>query len=416
MNINRHHDQQNYLLIDYNNIIKPNNFNNLFKYIKSPYDFLNIDNIYHIGLILFFKNNKTNIILNNIEKGLKRIKYIDTIELLENINDYCYFLYDNNKKIIQIIYTSNHTDILYNKIFECLLYNIPNDVTIWLNIDINNKNIKKYINIGFNNAYIYNKSPFDIVYKNLQIFFYRLNDKNTKYISYEELIDIINLYDKPCNIFIKFSKNTIEYMKKLSYTGNTWNKDTHNISQKEIAGSFSIYIKKPNYYILKINKNSINYGDEEGVNIVESRYNFHTHPINAYIKYNVELGYPSVHDYIGFMKSSVIYKTILHIVITIEGIYILSLDKNSLNININNKIIKFIKNNFNIKYKKGDIINDYINKINNIKYNKQQLINLQFLSWHNINKKFKIFYPNYKNNCLVKEDNINNIEFFYKKK
>lgn len=405
---------KNELLIDYNNIIKPNNFNNLFRYIKSPYSY-NFDHKYHIGLILFLKNNNIRNVLNGLEKGIKRIKYIDTINFLENITNYCYFLYDKERKIIQILYTSDNN--IYDKIFECLLYNMPNDVIIWLNIVITSKekDIKKYINIGFNNAYIYNKSPFDIKYKNLQICLYRLNDKNTKYISYEELMDIINSYNKPCNIYVKFSKKSINYMKKLSYIGNTWNNDKNNISQKEIAGSFSINIKRPNYYILKINKKSINHGDEEGVDIVESRYNFHTHPLTAYIKYNVELGYPSVHDYIGFMKSSVIYKTILHIVITLEGIYILSIGENSLNIDINKKIIKFIKNNYNIKYKKGDRISEYINKINNIKYNNQQLINLQFLSWDDSHKKFKIHYPNYKNNCLVKEDNINNMEFFHKK-
>ena len=58
-------------------------------------------------------------------------------------------------------------------------------------------------------------------------------------------------------------------------------------------------------------------------------YNFHSHPRNAYKKYNVKLGWPSGQDYIGFLLASIEDGTIFHMVITIEGIYIITLTKDS---------------------------------------------------------------------------------------
>ena len=68
------------------------------------------------------------------------------------------------------------------------------------------------------------------------------------------------------------------------------------------------------------NPNSLISGIEEEVDAVLNRYNFHTHPREAYIRNNVVKGWPSAQDYLGFIDLD--GNTIFHSVITLEGVYI----------------------------------------------------------------------------------------------
>ena len=56
-------------------------------------------------------------------------------------------------------------------------------------------------------------------------------------------------------------------------------------------------------------------------------YNFHSHPREAYETANVKFGWPSAQDYVGFLMAFLEDGTVMHLVTTIEGMYIMSMSE-----------------------------------------------------------------------------------------
>jgi hypothetical protein len=177
----------------------------------------------------------------------------------------------------------------------------------------------------------------------------------------------------------------------------------NNNKNNEIAGNFNI--KKQNekeYLLLKGDK--IVQGTDDKVGKVISRYNWHTHPIGAYIKYKVKKGIPSNWDYIMFLTNycDKNCNTIFHIVIALEGFYIISINKDLCGLKkIDKKLNKHIMNKFGIVEEDIDI-DYYIKKVNNIKYKDKYIFNVEFRNYNNKyenNYRFNIYYPKNNNSC-----------------
>lgn len=178
-----------------------------------------------------------------------------------------------------------------------------------------------------------------------------------------------NIFKKK-DIF-KIDKHTVTQLKKSPFSKCTLNKNK-SCTQKEIAGSLSLIQNK-----LKLDKSSIIYGDEEGVPIVKSFYNFHSHPKEAYEKYNVKYAIPSSQDYIGYIHSVYKHNTRCHFIAAIEGVYIISMSKSFCNMRIINtlfetqKSTKHLINFIKKKYNENNLENDwlaYIKEVNSILY------------------------------------------------
>ena len=58
-------------------------------------------------------------------------------------------------------------------------------------------------------------------------------------------------------------------------------------------------------------------------------FTFHTHPSEAYLRHNLSLGWPSTQDYITSVYS-MINGCAAHFVISKEGVYVISLTKESI--------------------------------------------------------------------------------------
>ena len=174
----------------------------------------------------------------------------------------------------------------------------------------------------------------------------------------------------------KFSKKCIQYLKKLPFD------DTD-----EISGSYDL-TKRGNSYIVNVDKSLYVKGESEEVGAVDSKYSFHSHPEEAYKKYNVKLGWPSNQDYLSFFKICNRYGTLFHTIITIEGIYIITLGDYLKNFTGNKTIIdKFICDKYAIEYTNNDTIKSHLDQINGIKYNQHKLFNLYFTKWSSASTK-----------------------------
>ena len=146
---------------------------------------------------------------------------------------------------------------------------------------------------------------------------------------------------------------------------------------------------------------SVKIGDEEEVDAVWSRYNFHTHPKKAYENHGVVRGWPSSQDFVGFLELD--NETIFHTVVTLEGIYIISLSsewKGKLK-DINKK---YISKHYDIDHESQITFDQYIDKINAKKYKGSQLFDVIFLTWKKASETFPVYFAKTKDKCLATEE------------
>ena len=380
------------------------NIEDLYKYNmdrvleKIPIKYLNKNDNNYKGIIfiiplLDFYN------INKIQKGKERIEYMNSVKFINNINGIYYIIYNDKNKLCEIRKNINNQKHLKHVLNSITNY-LPKNVTIWIGI-IPYKNLTIYIKEGFNDVYKCNKSPLGFKFKKYGIAFIKKKDSgvlNNLSIKYLDIVDKKNILK--CEIYARFTPDTLKYLNDINLT----------VYNKEISGSLYIsnIIEKQHKIVFELSSNpkSIINGLEEEVNAVYSRYNFHTHPKKAYENYKVINGWPSSQDYIGFLDLK--NTTIFHTVVTLEGVYIISLSSewhDNISTNIPNR--KYISHEYDINHLENITPEDYVNKINLKKYKGKQLFHVKYMDWNNAYKIFPVFYNKTRGECLVSDDTFN---------
>lgn len=409
------------LLIDYNKIIKPS-MTTLLKKIgttppKTPHS---------TGLVLILPKNKYEGV-EKVAKGSKRLDHINTPEFVDSIITFFYIIYDLKKQICEICPNCGSDILEYlDSIIEAIYTGIPRDTVIWIGFRLDEVlDTDPIINNGFMNPYICRKSPLGYQFKDVGIGLYKKNVRsNIHYASINnEILYVIQQYKENknnCELLVRFNDNCIKEFKKLSDAGKTKNKDG-TVSQKEIGGTLYVVSIEENspsqliknkdknkfVFVYDINKSSMNTGVEEEVEISATRYNFHSHPKEAYARHSVTNGWPSAHDFLGFMK---LKETIFHCVVTIEGIYIISYNKKW-----SGKVpVNFIKKKYSIDHSKKMTPKQYTKKVNNIKYKSKPVFTVQYLNWDECSNYFSVYYEREGVSCIPTDSSYNDYERFYK--
>jgi hypothetical protein len=388
------------ILIDYTNIVMSDMKNLIIKLEFVP------KTKYYLGLIIIIPSYQKKI-LERKKIGKDRVQYINDIEFVNSITNFFFVIYDKNKKICEIR-PKIGVEQEFTNIISTIYSGIPSDTTIWIGFNTDDKlYIQSMVKEGFAHPYICKKSPLGYNFKNFGLCLFRDNNKNTifdKESITNEIKYVIKQYNNNqsnnCCLYLKFTTNTIKKLKKLTNEGHSKNKNG-TTTQKELGGSLSVFkISKINnkiVYIVKINK--ITPGTEEEVTIKPSRYNFHSHPKEAYVRHSVQNGWPSYHDYQGFLK---LKQTIFHCVSTIEGMYIISLNKNwkTKTSKIDNY---FIKKWYNIDHEEKISPKQYITIVNKIKYKNKKfpLFNVQYIPWSKGSEIITISYNKIGYSCLA---------------
>lgn len=356
-----------------------------------------------VGIIFNFEDD---IYLKNITKKNKN-SIINSSAFIKNIKSFAFIVFLNNNKCEIICNNCVYEDIKY------VLEDIPKTYKQIISMDINSKNLYNILienyKHKFNNPYICKVSPISgYNFKNYGISLIKTKslEKMDKNII-DNLISQIKTTNCSLNFVIDY--NTINYMRKLCFSGFTKNKN-NTITQKEIAGNLFINYKNiiPS---LELKESSLKVGQEQEIEINSTLYNFHSHPKEAYIKNNVRFAWPSAQDYNGFFSSVKEDNSILHIVLTLEGIYIISISKESLDsidkIDVDD-VSNFIENNlYYFEEINNKSIQWYINIVNNIKYKRKTLFKVEYTEWDNIhNKIFNISSKKYVDNCFVVDKNM----------
>lgn len=187
-------------------------------------------------------------------------------------------------------------------------------------------------------------------------------------------------------IKMRFDIEDLNYLKKLVYSGRTLNEDG-TMTQKEVSGILNLE-RTDGVFDLKIDKSkNFNAHDEEKVRFVNGLINFHTHPLEVYNNYEVDIMYPSPSDYISiltFLMQKYCFESDCYVlcpllfscVITLEGIYTISLNKNYCTPEKRNLIRESVcvdkETHYEIKNSIKDAINSKSNGISGFYYGKDR--------------------------------------------
>jgi hypothetical protein len=405
------------LLIDFDKIIKPNNLDLLIKKITPILQT-------KLNLYVIIIAPKLNIqFFLGLSTKKEQNEYLNSLSFIQSIQNYTYGVFDKNKKIYEI-FDSN--GLFLPQILARLLKNFPSDILIWTSVDLQQENLTKiinhYIDAGFIAPYICKLSPSS---HSLRSYSLGMLKENTSVVQTNAMNDVKYVLEEfltkertNCEVILQLGIQSISFLKKLTDEGKTVNND-NTVTQKEIAGGMNVNKVLGNLiHILEVNKDSIIIGEEEGVSVVKSLYNFHSHPREAYKKHNVKLAWPSAQDYIGFLLSSFEDDAICHMIISIEGVYIISLNNHwvSQKEQLDEDAGNFILQAYDFCYKHGQTVQWYIEEANKISYKGFPIFDIKFLSWSDSEKPFRVKFAKLKEggssdmqspgNCFTKEEEI----------
>lgn len=330
--------------------------------------------------IIFIISTKVYNKLKSLPKsnmGKKRIDYVNSDKFNESVIASYSITYNKSKNTCSFdepmgIMGDSHSKLILNTLLKYL----PANTNIYVSVHDDKEVIDSYERFGFEKHGNIGKKT---------VVLYRKN------------IPLSTMYKNICKIYARFSNQTLNRLKNLN-----------NPSQKnELSGSLSISnIKNKNVLELTVNAENISHGKAEEVNAVISRYNFHTHPKQAYINNNVINGWPSSQDAIGFLTLN--HRTVFHTVVTLEGIYIISFSEEWINKNgvknVNKISDKWVNDNYDIDHLENITPHEYIKRINKIRYKNVQLLDYKYMPWNKATKIFSVFYSKINNKCLATDE------------
>ena len=348
----------------------------------------------NIGIILLIPLKQYNNLIK-LPNGDEKLKYISSKSFINSIQDSYFVIYNKNRKICEIrgdIVKPHHL----NDVLKSITVYMPTDITVWAGI-VPIENSDNYIRAGFDNPHIVDHSPLKHRFKSSGIAFSKENsDKPVSETSVRnKLIHASTQTGNICNIYTRFTNKAVTYMQCVNNGKGKEQSGSLIISNVKKQGNKLVFELSPDPTKLKTGKN-------EEVDAVWSRYNFHTHPKKAYENHGVTRGWPSSQDYVGFLQLN--NHTIFHTVVTLEGVYIISLSP-KWDGNINKIDKKIILNDYYIDHKNKISFQEYVNIINAKTYKGKQLFVVKFLSWENTGKVFPVFYSKTNNKCLVTDRN-----------
>lgn len=371
---------ENILVVNYDKYLK--DFD-----ITECLDIPESSNNYSRGIVFLLKDD-----IYNLIKQRKDPSILSTKDFWNNIVSFHYLKCD----------TSGCCLIIKDKIDKNILNALKKDFkNIKVNIYLDIKNFKKIIknlsSLKFTNPKL----------EDLKTISLELDEKcnHTHDICNEVEYIISQKEEDTCGIAVKFNEEAISFLRNASKMGHSHN-DDGSVSQKEISGCLSVKDFSSDHIVtIGVDKHTLELGEEENVNVKASRYNFHSHPEEAYVKYSINKAWPSIVDYLGYFSLG--NRTILHCVATLEGVYVISFHRDWVD-DLKSVSKKFIDKTFDISHQLNYTPEEYVKKVNSIIYKNKKLgksgkiFNLQYLPWNNIRSVFKVVYGKEGLTCFMK--------------
>lgn len=347
-----------------------------------------------VGIIFIIPTKQYNDLVK-LKNGDEKLSYIQSTSFIHSIQGSYFVIYNKRKKICEIREHIENPKHL-NSILKSITTYMPDDIIVWAGV-IPIEKSNHYIKAGFDNPHIVDHSPLKHNFNRSGVAFSRENkDKKVYETSVRnKLLHASTQTGSLCNIYASFTPKTVAYLKKIN----------NSAFGKELAGSLSVSnVRKDGkdlVFELSPDPHNVKIGQDEEVDAVWSRYNFHTHPKKAYENHGVTRGWPSAQDYVGFLQLK--NHTIFHTVVTLEGIYVISLSPEWSG-DIQKVDKKYILKHYNIDHKDQIPYNKYVDIINSKRYKGTQLFVVRYFPWDKATGKFPVYYAKTGNKCLVTED------------
>lgn len=309
------------------------------------------------------------------------------------------------------------------EILQVLSTTLPKDAITWVPIDIARKDFVKvantFISNGFSSPYINTITPHSLTMKpSVCLSLHADNPEKNHKMTLHKVYDVLKQYknnEGVCYINVQLTPEAVKVLSNTPFSGFVKNKNGKT-SQKELSGELHLENVVPKddkfVYMIGVNHSTIEHGEDEAVSVLPLRFNFHSHPRQAYIRNGVKKAWPSVVDYLGYLTLG--KNTVFHIVACIEGMYVISFTPYwSQRIdNIDERLKKFVDKNFEIEHSEPYTIEEYIGIVNNIKYkdgpnSSHAIFHVDFFDWNNAGNVFSVFFPQIGSSCLVSQKIVN---------
>jgi hypothetical protein len=353
------------------------------------------------GLLLVLEKDGEKMLEKKEKKILEEKKFIDNILFSD------YFFLCTKKNLC--IFSCNEKYMKYN-----VLPKMEGELKrpLWTCVPISEKNFSACVEYlsknGFTNPYITTTTPLK---KSIQPSLALVRDGKGDKPDFvvKKALYVLEEYKKAgnaCKIHARFSKNAVTFLKSAS-TKKGMVTENGKTSQREITGE--LYPKDIEYkegmfiHVIDVNKDSVESGEEEAVSVAPTRYNFHSHPEEAYIRHSVTKAWPSVTDYLGYRKLGT--QTIFHVVATIEGVYIISFGAHWCK-NIKSVPESFVDKNYDINHKEPHTPEEYVKIVNKILYKGYPVYNVQYIGWKNIGNVFDVVYSKTGESCMATQKTV----------
>lgn len=416
------------------------------------------------SLVLVIPEEELQYYMNSTEDEM--ISKLNSEQIFNNSLGHCWFVWDKEKNICSLwdiclhVQTGGKGTVFLDAIMGLLSLVLPDDTKLWLGIDLQNRHFNKvaslYAKFGFKDPYISFVDPFGNDYtKSLADGFLALHRTN-EYIDYTEInrdgifASILYMFEQSinnaehnfCTIKLKFNVPYSRWLSRLALYSSSLNSNG-TITQKEVSGAFKLedpIMNSKGEFIWEIKANKekgLNAKNELEVEIVTGRYNFHTHPREAYLNFGVNIGFPSGQDYYMVLYNILNTDLIFHSVVAVEGVYTIWLNEYwCQNLTRLVDLIKTNKDNFSIDDQKVTVAEyirvmfeapkiipegltskqasiDYCYRINGALLLKGEppVFKCNFLSWDDIARDdgsdiFTVTYPKMSEQCFAPESSI----------
>lgn len=390
-------------MVDYDRIVSSDIHNSLITLVqpipRTSRGFVN-------GLILIVDKNVATK-LSQLPKGAKRIEYIGGTEFVNSVQAHYFIQYNEKREICSLPSDCiNHLQSILQSCFS----GFPIETSLWICIPISNQNFDDQIqllsNNGFDHPYVTQVNPqFEDIDRGIALIRTNSPQKGNDQSVINSVQHILEQRDESvCSLKAQFTKVAIKFLREASKLGIVVKKGKK--SQKEITGELVVkdVVKRDDdgiVYLIDVDKDSIQSGEEENVDVNATRYNFHSHPHEAYVRHNVEKAWPSSTDYLGYQQLG--HNTIFHCVATIEGLYVISFAPHW-GQNINGIDRKFIEKRFNIDHTEPYTPEEYVQKVNNILYKGYPIFNVKFFPWEEATQVFSVVFPQIGQSCLMTQE------------
>ena len=274
------------ILVNYKDVVTPKS--PLFNAITSPPD---CRNGFLPGLVLVLSPTCL-ATLTGLPLGPQRLDYINSPSFINGIQTHLFVCYNPHRDLCLL---DGSTLSSLSTVLPLLNQTLSPETLLWTSVDVQSPRLEETLRLlisnGFNTPFWTARSPLrSTISPSVAL------TRSNKSISSQFSPDTVlrkaldaanrNSVNTACLLTAKLSERAVTFLKRASKSGIVRDRNGKP-SQREMTGELvvkDVVSEMDGFvYLIDIDKQSVKTGGPENVNVSATRYNFHSHPEEAYI-------------------------------------------------------------------------------------------------------------------------------------